>query len=275
MRVAEAQSRGALAVVDARHDDGDERARVGQPRCAVTEGAEEALVDLGSGVSEGSPVRGVEGLFQVEVGAVVQCRLNPEGLLVLEVGLRPRGLVADRDAGIDAVGDDVGGEAPGRGGPDLAPEDDADLVGTTEREVVSDGGLEPGRATWGRSKTRVSEISIWRPRRPSRSPAARSASVSGLGSSGSQRAMRRWTCPAPSERARRLASSGSSTRAQSVVKVLVADAACFELALQPLVTVGRDAEGIGGIRGTAARRRGPTRDRRGRSTMSRAPWTGG
>ena len=48
--VAEAQSRGALAVVDARHDDGDERARVGQPRCAVTEGAEEALVDLGSGV---------------------------------------------------------------------------------------------------------------------------------------------------------------------------------------------------------------------------------
>jgi hypothetical protein len=71
--------------------------------------------------------------------------------------------LSDLDAGIDAAGDI---EASGRDvcarELELAAEDDANLVGSSELEVVSDGGLEPGSADLGLPNTAVSDSSSWR-----------------------------------------------------------------------------------------------------------------
>ena len=57
------------------------------------------------------------------------------------------------DVGIDAAGDDLGGEtARGRalaGGDDVSVEHQADLVGPAQVEMVLDGRLEPGPSEVG------------------------------------------------------------------------------------------------------------------------------
>ena len=57
--------------------------------------------------------------------------------------------VEDVDRHVNAAGHHLGGEGADGGGPDLTPEDEFDLIGTAEVEVVSDQCLEEGTsAAW-------------------------------------------------------------------------------------------------------------------------------
>ena len=77
--VPEAEARRTLALVDARQHDRLQGGGVGQAGLAFAEGREEPGVHIGPETAQRSPVVGVEGLFEPEVGRVVHRRLHPEG----------------------------------------------------------------------------------------------------------------------------------------------------------------------------------------------------
>jgi hypothetical protein len=66
------------------------------------------------------------------------------------------------DHRLDAFGDDLRLEAAGGAAGDLAIEDDLDLVGAAEVELITDRLLKPRAARGGLVEPRVSESSICR-----------------------------------------------------------------------------------------------------------------
>ena len=97
-----------------------------------------------------------------EVVRVVDHGLDAQGAAFLEVLLDPGVLVLGVDGDVDAAGDDCGGERSRGVGADRAAEDELDLVGPAEVEVVAQQGVEERPAVAGASKTIVREASTWR-----------------------------------------------------------------------------------------------------------------
>jgi hypothetical protein len=73
---------------------------------------------------------------------VVDGRLGAQGTPLLEVLLDARGLVVDVQRRGDALGDDAGAKAPRRPPGDAPIEDQADLLGAAEVEVLADDLLK-------------------------------------------------------------------------------------------------------------------------------------
>src|SRR5229473_4558085 len=138
--IGEAQRRGTLVV------DGDGSLQ-------VLEGclADEAVVTDALDVEQ-TPVGGKADLAQFgeivdasadgEVAGVVDGGLGSKSLPLLVVLLDAVLLVVDVQRRHDAVGDDAGAELAGRAAGDLAVEDQADLGGTADVEVLADDLLE-------------------------------------------------------------------------------------------------------------------------------------
>src|SRR5262249_7046475 len=81
-------------------------------------------------------------LADLEVVSVVDRGLGPERTAFLVVLLDAGALVVDVQRGRDALGEDAGAEAAGGGTDDLAVEDQLDLVGAAEVEVLANDLLE-------------------------------------------------------------------------------------------------------------------------------------
>jgi hypothetical protein len=71
-------------------------------------------------------------------------------------------LVEDVDGDLNAAGHDLGGKAARGVFADAAAEDELDLVGAAEVEVVGDQRLKERPGLGGTSRTRVRDTSIWR-----------------------------------------------------------------------------------------------------------------
>ena len=248
-RVAETQARCPLTVVDGRQHHGLEGRCVGEAPLVLAQGLQEAGVDLVARAPQLPPVLGIQGLLQVEVGSVVDGRLHPQGPFLLEVGLGAARLVAHGDAGLGPPGDDLGGEASRR--PLLAPhadtssEDERDVVGAPEVQMVADGGLEPGPSGLGLVEHgSVGELQLADRERP----AIPDTGVSGderAGQSG-QPAVDEGSEMAGAERSGDPAGGGGIGHSpQAVVELGELDTAPGQLALCPFVSVGHDPHRVG------------------------------
>ena len=96
-----------------------------------------------------------EAPLTAEIGRAVDDRLDPQRPALLEVLLDPGVLVEEVDRNLGPAGDDLGRERPRRRALDPSIEDQGDLVGPTEVEVVGDERLEEGPSRRGASKTIV------------------------------------------------------------------------------------------------------------------------
>ncbi len=142
-RVAEAEGGDGLAVARGRQDDARERDCVGRAGARLELGVEQALVDVVADSDERVPVGVGQEPADAEVGGVVDGRLGAEGAALLQVLLDLRVLVVHLEADLVAAVEDARAEAAGRGGDHRAGEDDGDLVGPPERQLVADRALEP------------------------------------------------------------------------------------------------------------------------------------
>jgi len=161
--VAEAKRGGRLALIVARgQDDAFERGGVGRALAGSELRVEETVVRLEADADERLPVFLGDAPADPEVARVVDGRLGPERPALLEVLLHLRGAVVDLDRRLNAAVHDAGAEQTGGLGADAAAEDDGDVVGTAERELVTIVRSNHSLPACGRSKTRVSESSSWR-----------------------------------------------------------------------------------------------------------------
>jgi hypothetical protein len=140
--------------------------------------------------------------------------------------------VEDVDGHLNAPGDDLGGEAARGVLADAAAEDELDLVGAAEVEVVGHQCLEEAAARRGTSKTRVRLTSIWRIDSSHQDPAAWSARPSGVGMRASQRSKKRWLSASPSRSQIACKAAGSSQLANPLASSVKASpwAAAWRLA---------------------------------------------
>jgi hypothetical protein len=108
---------------------------------------QQALVDLASERDQARQV--LQLLADAEVVGVVEGGLSTKSAAELEVLLDAGVPVTDLEAGVDALGEDAGarGLAPGPLG--TAAEDELDLVGAAEVEVLADHLLEEQAAVQG------------------------------------------------------------------------------------------------------------------------------
>ncbi len=161
-----------------------------------------------------------------EVGRVVDHGLDPQRAAFLEVLLGAGMFVADVDAYIDAAGDDPGSEDAGRRRQDLSAEDQLDLLGPAEVEIVGHQGLEErppvarGRRTPAcatpRSAASTAPTSTPRPGRPDgeRQRQPGQPAVEERPGSGPGRADHRSAATRPGRRRRRSRSPGQSSRSR-------------------------------------------------------------
>src|ERR1035437_3825901 len=82
-----------------------------------------------------------------EVGGTVDYRLDAKGPALLQILLDAGVLVERVDGYLGPAGDHLGGEFARRVLSDLAVEDELDLVGSTDIEIVGHGGFEDGTGT--------------------------------------------------------------------------------------------------------------------------------
>src|SRR6202049_3792886 len=106
-------------------------------------------ITLRANDNEGVPVLGGDASSDPEVFGVADHGLCSKGPVFFEVLLQPRALVVDRQLRVDTSGDDLGAEPAGGASSDLAVEDQRDLVGPSDVEVVSDDALEERPARGG------------------------------------------------------------------------------------------------------------------------------
>jgi hypothetical protein len=138
--IAERQRRGTLAVNDTGTVDLLED-RLGE--VAVLADALDLEHATVGGKADG-PQRGqiAQASAEAEVAGVVDGGFGPQRAFLLEVLLDARGLVVDVQRRGDVVGDDAGAKTPWGAPGDTPIEDQADLLGAAEVEVLADDLLE-------------------------------------------------------------------------------------------------------------------------------------
>src|SRR3974377_790480 len=103
----------------------------------------------------------MQSLADGEVVGVVDGGFSAQSALLLVILLDPGVFVVDVERGCDALGEDAGAHPPRGSAGDPAIEDQLDLLGTTEIEVLADDLLEehaaiaPGGRAPGSGKTRL------------------------------------------------------------------------------------------------------------------------
>jgi hypothetical protein len=95
----------------------------------------------------------------------------------------------------------------------VAPEDDLDVLGASQVEVVGHQRFEEGPGVAGASSTMVRDVSTWRMVRSHQNPASRSAAESGSGSREIQRWKNTRIVPGPSRSQIACRAAGSSQAA--------------------------------------------------------------
>ena len=149
------------AVMNRRHDHLLEGGRVRRRGALLPDRFEEPGVRGAPDRSEPIEVGCVHRLLHTEIGGIVDRRLHPDTVEILEVRLGLGRPVVDLDMGIDAGGDDLGAEGP-RGARRHPPvEHQRHLLGVTDIEMVADRGVEPRSPVTGTVEDRgVGELDL-------------------------------------------------------------------------------------------------------------------
>jgi hypothetical protein len=90
-----------------------------------------------------------EFLADAEVACVIDCGFGAQGAALLVILLDPGVLVIDVKRRDDAVGDHPGAEAAGRPAAGAPVENQLDLAGTAEVEILADHLFEEHAASYG------------------------------------------------------------------------------------------------------------------------------
>jgi hypothetical protein len=197
--------------------------------------AEEPMVDVVADVDQRLPVGVAQEASDTEVAGVVDRGFGSERAAFFEVLLDLRGAEVNLDRSLGPAVEDLGMRPARDASIDAPAEDDPGLIGETERELVGERLLKPGRPAARWSNARVSEMSSCRNARARPYPRRRSSSVSAEGSVACQRSKNVTGGHAVTD----LSACGSSQDANRVIQRSESDAMAMlgRLLFGPLVPV--------------------------------------